>query len=49
MLIAVGIIIAVLVVAYLYFLLNKAVEEPESNLSKRDLKKSKKNKEKREF
>lgn len=49
MLIIVGIIVAVLVVVYLYFLLNKAVEEPNSNISRRDAKKSKKNKEKGEF
>ncbi|MGE5859002.1 MAG: hypothetical protein ACM34J_00505 [Ignavibacteria bacterium] len=49
MLIIVGIIIAVLVVAYLYFLLNKAVEEPKSDLSGRDPKKLKKNEEKGEF
>ncbi len=48
MLIAIGIIIAVLVVVYLYFLLNKAVEEPKSNLSNRDFVNSKKNKQKGE-
>ena len=49
MLIIVGIIIAVLFVVYLYFLLNKAVEEPKSNLSNKDLVDSKKNKQKGEI